>query len=85
MKGLSKVTDSSWRASKLAYTVEEVAGLLSLSRAQVYRLIEAGELSSLQIGKSRRVSSEQLIEFIGRLEQRSLALDRQYRNYMPRP
>lgn len=57
-----------WQPPKIAYTVEEAAELLSLSRAQVYRLIETGELGSLRIGKARRVSAEQLVEFIRRVE-----------------
>jgi excisionase family DNA binding protein len=59
---------SVWQPPKIAYTVEEAAELLSLSRAQVYRLIEVGELGSLKIGKARRVSAEQLVEFIRRVE-----------------
>jgi excisionase family DNA binding protein len=57
-----------WQAQKIAFTIEEAAELLSLSRAQVYRLIEVGELGSLKIGKARRVSAGQLVEFIRRVE-----------------
>lgn len=56
---------------KLAYTVEEAAELLSLSRAHVYRLLDLGQLSSVSIGRSRRITSSQLSEFLKSLEQRS--------------
>ena len=66
---LNQPSETTWRASKLAYTVLEAAELLSLSRAHVYRLIEIGELGSVKIGKSRRVSAEQLVAFLRRIEQ----------------
>ena len=56
---------------KLAYTVEEAAELLSLSRAHVYRLIDVQELGSVTIGRSRRITSAQLSNFILTLESRA--------------
>lgn len=56
---------------KLAYTVEEAAELLSLSRAHVYRLLDLGQLGSISIGRSRRITSAQLSDFLKGLEQRS--------------
>lgn len=56
---------------KLAYTVEEAAELLSLSRAHVYRLLDLGQLGSVSIGRSRRITATQLTEFLKALEQRS--------------
>jgi excisionase family DNA binding protein len=58
-----------WQASKLAYTVEEAAELLSLSRAHVYRLIELGDLQSVKIGKCRRVTCAQLEAYVSSVEQ----------------
>lgn len=57
--------------TKLAYTVEEAAELLSLSRAHVYRLLDVGELRSISIGRSRRVTAGQLHAFIEGLERSS--------------
>ncbi len=54
--------------ARLAYTVEEAAGLLSVSRAHVYRLLDLGELASVRIGRSRRVTARQLDAFVRRLE-----------------
>lgn len=53
---------------RLAYTIEETAQLLSLSRAHVYRLVEVEELKSVKIGRSRRITEAQLREFLARLE-----------------
>ena len=54
---------------KFLYTIEECADLLSLSRSQLYRLADQGDLDSVKIGKSRRVTYTQLDAFVMRLEQ----------------
>jgi excisionase family DNA binding protein len=54
---------------KLAFSLEEASELLSVSRSQLYRLIDMGELKSVTIGKSRRVTRQQLDEFLRKLEQ----------------
>jgi len=54
--------------AKLCYTVEEAANLLSISRAQVYRLIDRAEIASIKVGRSRRITHAQLIEFLKELE-----------------
>ena len=53
---------------KMAYTVEEAAHMLSLSRAHVYRLIDFEELRSVRIGRSRRITASQLADYLQRLE-----------------
>lgn len=53
---------------KLLYTIEESSELLSLSRAQLYRLIDRGELSTVTIGASRRITVAQLEAYISGLE-----------------
>ncbi len=63
---------------KLAYTVEEAAELLSLSRARVYRLIDVEELGSVAIGRSRRITNNQLHEFISKLEARAKATSKTF-------
>jgi excisionase family DNA binding protein len=55
---------------KLLYRPEEVAGLLSISRAYVYELIESGELPSVQIGRSRRIAAQDLHQFVERLREK---------------
>ena len=46
-------------------TVAEVADLLRVSSMTVYRLIEAGELRALRVGKSFRIEEEDLEAFLG--------------------
>ena len=56
------------RHSKLAYTVDEAAELLSLSRAHLYRLIDLLEIETVRVGRSRRITAGQLDAFVRRLE-----------------
>jgi excisionase family DNA binding protein len=51
-----------------AYTVEQVAEMLHVSRDKVYFLLRTGQLRSLKIGKLRRITDEQLAEFIASRE-----------------
>ena len=44
----------------------QIAEGLSMSRRQVYRWINKGELDSVKIGGSRRVSEEQLARKVGK-------------------
>ena len=46
-------------------TVAEVADLLRVSAMTVYRLIEAGELRALRVGKSFRINEDDLDLFLG--------------------
>ena len=52
---------------KLLY-VTEAAKVLRVSRAYAYRLVARGDLPCVRIGKSVRVSSHALIEFLVRCE-----------------
>lgn len=47
-------------------TVQEVADRLAVSRSKAYELIYKGEIKSLTIGRTRRVSPAALAEFIAR-------------------
>jgi excisionase family DNA binding protein len=51
-----------------AYTVEQVAEILHISRDRVYFLLRTRQLRSLKIGKLRRITDEQLAEFIASAE-----------------
>jgi excisionase family DNA binding protein len=53
---------------KLLVTPEEAAGLLGIGRTRVYRLMATGELRSVLIGRSRRLPTDGLIEFVVRLK-----------------
>jgi excisionase family DNA binding protein len=54
---------------KTVFTVAEVAAYLGISRESVFRLLRAGELGSILIGKrGRRVTREQLDDYLRKLE-----------------
>ena len=44
-------------------TVKEVAAFLKVSRAQVRRMIESGDLKAIKVGREYRISLESLAEF----------------------
>lgn len=48
-------------------TVRDIAERLSLSRSTVHRYIASGDLRSITLGGSRRVSEEDLEEFMMRM------------------
>ena len=54
-----------------AYTVEQVAELLNIGRDKVYYLLRTGQLRSLKIGKLRRITDQQLAEFVASAEDRT--------------
>ena len=51
-----------------AYTVEQVAEMLHVGRDKLYYLLRAGQLRSIKIGNSRRITNKHLAEFIASLE-----------------
>ena len=46
-------------------TVQEVAGMLRVSSMTVYRLIKAGELPAVRVGRSFRVRDEDVDRYLG--------------------
>lgn len=54
---------------KYLWRVEEVAELLGICRSRVFDLLNAGELTSVKIGSSRRVPDEAVRAYIERLTQ----------------
>lgn len=54
-----------------AYTVEQVAEMLSIGRDKVYFVLRTGQLKSVKsvkIGKLRRITDRRLADFISSLE-----------------
>ena len=51
-------------SEKLLLTVQEVADLVGLSRSKVYELLAAGQIASVRIGRSRRVSRKAVAQFV---------------------
>jgi excisionase family DNA binding protein len=52
--------------SPLLLSPEASAQLLGISRSAIYRLMKCGDIESLKIGRSRRISSESLRGFVVR-------------------
>ena len=53
---------------RLLLTTEEAADLLGVGRTTVYALMKAGELRPVHIGRSCRLSHEELKRYVNRLE-----------------
>lgn len=54
-------------ASAVMYTVEEVAGLLKISRWKVFELIRNNHLRSVKIGGLRRIPVRAIDEYVDHL------------------
>jgi excisionase family DNA binding protein len=54
-------------ASTLLLTVEQTAAELHIARRRVFELIRNGQLPSVKIGKSRRIRSSDLAEYVAGL------------------
>lgn len=52
------------------FDMKTVAKILSVSRSTVYQLLKTGELKAVRVGRVRRVSQNQLVEYIMKLEQK---------------
>lgn len=52
---------------KLLLTPLEAAALLGVGRSKVYQLLKTGQLSSVHIGRSRRVPADAVQEFVAQL------------------
>ena len=51
------------------FDMKTVAKILSVSRSTVYQLLKSGELKAVRVGRVRRVSQNQLVEYIMKLEE----------------
>ena len=63
---------SSEELPPLLFTAEECARLLGVGRPKIFRLIGSGDLRSVKVGNSRRVSARALSEYVAGLEQEAL-------------
>ncbi len=52
---------------RLLVTVEEAAKMLSIGRTVAYQLMQKGEISSVKIGRTRRVAVTSIGEYVRRL------------------
>ena len=61
---LSQPTDRAPGARARFLTVAEVAGIMRVSTMTVYRLIKAGEMAAVRVGKSYRVAETDLDQYL---------------------
>ena len=52
---------------KILLTPEETAQALNISRTKVFELLQGQALKSVKIGKSRRIPTEALLEYVAAL------------------
>lgn len=55
---------------KLLLKPEEAARALNISRTTVFALLKSGELRSITIGRSRRITVAALAEYVASLDER---------------
>ena len=67
MNSVSIEEGSGQRERPLLVTVDEAAELLGIGRTKTYRLIAAGQLRTVQIGRRRLVPRSELHAFIDEL------------------
>lgn len=51
----------------MLFNAVQVAKIMGVSKSQVYNLMNSGRLQSVAIGRSRRVTSSQMHDFIATL------------------
>ena len=51
----------------MLFNAVQVAKIMGVSKSQVYKLMNSGRLASVSIGRSRRVTNNQMNEFIASL------------------
>jgi excisionase family DNA binding protein len=62
-----ETTTDAVEGGRLLLRPEEVARALGVGRTTVFELIRAGELRSVKIGKSRRIPTEAVREYVAGL------------------
>lgn len=54
--------------TKLAFSVEEAADIIGISRRTIYELIRTGDLGSVKIGSRRLIRQSDITRFLDGLE-----------------
>ena len=61
-------TDAQLNAGKLAYSMNEAAAALGMTRSRLYDAISAGEVDSYKLGRRRMFSRRALEDYVRRME-----------------
>jgi excisionase family DNA binding protein len=64
-------------ANALLLNPEEAAEILGMSRSSIYKLITAGEIQSVKIGRSRRILTSALEKFVESLPVDEIRMEEQ--------
>jgi excisionase family DNA binding protein len=56
--------EASGTSARMAHTVKQAAALMSLSVSKVEKLVASGELPSIKVGRSRRIRTAAIEEFL---------------------
>ena len=64
-------------ANALLLNPEEAAEILGMSRSSIYKLIAAGEIQSVKIGRSRRILTSALEKFVESLPVDEIRMEEQ--------
>jgi excisionase family DNA binding protein len=70
---VSSTTSRPSITDKQLYRVTEATELLSMGRSVIYELIRSGRLRSVKEGRSRRISSSAIKDYLELLEQEARA------------
>lgn len=62
-----QITEGTSSVRKKLYRVEEVAEVLNVGRTKVFDLIRSGQLASVKVGGSRRITEQAMDDYIVRL------------------
>lgn len=54
-------------ATKMLLTVDEACELIGVKRSKLYELIASDKIESVRIGRSRRIPSDALEDYVARL------------------
>ncbi len=54
-------------STSLLYKPEAAADALGIGRSKLFELIAAGDIETVQIGRSRRIPAEALAQYVDRL------------------
>lgn len=61
------------QSGELLITIEEAARRLAIGRSHLYRYIDNGRLRSIRLGRSRRVTPEDLAAFVDQVRAAGIA------------
>ncbi len=53
--------------NQLLHKPEAAADLLDIGRSKIFELMQSGEIPSVRIGRSRRISHDSLVAYVARI------------------